>query len=105
MSTSVVTALLPLTRPSATPNKPGSISPRFFNPNTGDTVTLAKIGQIPSPDNATADVTWLELQAIEGNLAKSVFRLQTAGGQPSGGSCAEGTQASVDYAAMYYFLS
>lgn len=68
-------------------------------------MTLTKSGVLPSPDNSTADITWLQLTAVDGDLAKSVFRLQTAGGQPSGNCTVEGAEASVDYAAMYYFLN
>ncbi|WOO79769.1 uncharacterized protein LOC62_02G003284 [Vanrija pseudolonga] len=84
---------------------PQGLLPRFFDPNSNASVTLSKTGVLASPDNSTADITWLQLTAVDGDLAKSVFRLQTAGGQPAGGNCSDGAQASVDYAAMYYFLS
>ncbi|KAL1410112.1 hypothetical protein Q8F55_004115 [Vanrija albida] len=89
----------------ATPNTPGSISPRFFDPETGDTVTLKRTGSVPSPDNSTSNIPWIQLEPIEGNLAKSVFRLQTAGGALDGPCKIEGNLRSVAYSAMYYFLN
>ncbi|KAL1410123.1 hypothetical protein Q8F55_004126 [Vanrija albida] len=90
----------------ATPDAVAAISPRFFDPVTGSSVTLNKVGAINSPDNSTADISWLQLEAIggQGDLASTVYRLQTAGGQLTGPCKIEGNVRSVDYAAMYYFL-
>ena len=47
-------------------------------------VIARKIGDIPSPVDPTTNVDWLELEAIDGqgSLAKYMFRILTARGQP-----------------------
>lgn len=58
----------------------GAISPVFAS--TQDRTVMAKDISLPAPD--AKDVDWLKLGAIEnqGTLAKTGFRLFTAGGQP-----------------------
>lgn len=67
-------------------------SPKFdftsarFNGVADAFVVLARTGDIPSPDDKSVDIDWLYLTALsyagQGKLAKSVFRVETAGGQP-----------------------
>ncbi|KAH9939559.1 hypothetical protein B0H21DRAFT_35619 [Amylocystis lapponica] len=61
-------------------------------------------GTLPSPDNSTTDVAWLEVLSIQGAIAKEVLRLDTVGGQPPA-SCKFGSSQniSVDYTANYLF--
>ncbi|KDQ09116.1 hypothetical protein BOTBODRAFT_179293 [Botryobasidium botryosum FD-172 SS1] len=64
-------------------------------------VVGSKIGDVPAPNNTT-DVDWLELTNAQGDLAKTVFRVQTKGGQPPS-SCKAGTaDISVNYVAQYW---
>ncbi|CCL99212.1 uncharacterized protein FIBRA_01227 [Fibroporia radiculosa] len=39
-------------------------------------------GTLPSPNNATTDIAWLEILNLEGEIAQEVFRYDTVGGQP-----------------------
>ncbi|KAJ7614809.1 hypothetical protein FB45DRAFT_981623 [Roridomyces roridus] len=63
-------------------------------------VIAAKAGDIPSPAGPPA-IDWLELNNVQGNLAKQVFRIDTVNGSPPS-SCQVGeSPISVKYAAMY----
>lgn len=48
----------------------------------GQFVRASRSGSIPSPNNPAVNVAWLQLAAVDGALAKTVYRLNTAGGQP-----------------------
>jgi len=93
--------------PSATGGAP---SPKFdftsggvLKPNPDAYVISAKAGDIPSPTSPT-DVDWLVLNAVQGELADQVFRVDTRGGQPPS-SCTPGSpEISVKYAARYFFF-
>jgi len=80
-------------------------SPGFFS--ASNHVVGAKVGDVKSPINSTRDVDWLDLAAVanQGTLAKSVFRINTAGGQPPTSCAQQGQNLSVEYAAMYWFTS
>lgn len=45
-------------------------------------VVASKEGSTASPTNASLNVPWLQLSAVDGALAKTVFRIDTAGGNP-----------------------
>ncbi|EJD37226.1 hypothetical protein AURDEDRAFT_92431 [Auricularia subglabra TFB-10046 SS5] len=64
-------------------------------------VLAAKAGNMAAP-TGPADVDWLQLNDVQGELAKSVYRVQTRGGQPAA-TCATGQFSSVPYAAQYWF--
>jgi len=49
--------------------------------NTQAFVLAAEVGDIPAPTGAD-DVDWLQLKKIEGQLANTVYRVDTKGGQP-----------------------
>ncbi|KDQ58797.1 hypothetical protein JAAARDRAFT_69216 [Jaapia argillacea MUCL 33604] len=69
------------------------------NPNAF--VVAAKIGDLPAPTGKT-DVDWVQLKAIQGDLASYVFRVATKGGQPPA-SCTPGSPLlSVKYTAQYW---
>lgn len=84
---------------------PASLAQHYFvpNPTTGgqglspkwdftssgkfagnaDAFVVAKgVGSLPSPDDPSKDVAWLEVQAVQGEIADVVFRTDTVGGQP-----------------------
>jgi len=63
-----------------------------------------KTAQIPDPRNATANVAWLQLANLTGSLAKSVFRVDTAGGVQPTSCTTEGQNIEVEYAAKYWFF-
>lgn len=45
-------------------------------------VVGAKTGDVPAPSDADANVDWLSLKGVEGDLASAVYRMDTRGGQP-----------------------
>jgi len=85
------------------------ISPKFdfseySKPNDPYAFVIAStIGDIPAPTGSPNDVDWLELTNIEGDLARTIFRVQTKGGQPPA-YCSPGSpDISVPFAAQYWF--
>jgi len=77
------------------------ISPKFALAANGgaDFSILNKTGTINSPAGAT-NVAWLQLTSIQGTLAKTVFRVDTVGGQPPT-TCTGTSPTSIPYAAKY----
>lgn len=55
-----------------------------FPNNPGAIVFAKKTKSVPSPDNPSSDVPWLELNAISGQLANIIYRINTVSGQPPG---------------------
>ncbi|KZV96100.1 hypothetical protein EXIGLDRAFT_643551 [Exidia glandulosa HHB12029] len=91
-----------VTAPSGT-----GISPKFdftASQKSADAFVLAaKAANIASPAGS-ANVDWLQLNNVQGALAKTVFRVDTKAGQPPA-SCTPGSALiSVPYAAMYWFF-
>jgi len=85
----------------------GSISPVWdfrgdSAPSQPDAFVLAaKVGDLPAP-NHQVDVDWLQLKRVSGDLADSVYRTDTKGGQPPA-SCTPGSAVlQVKYVAKYY---
>lgn len=85
-------------------NTAAGLSPKFARTTSNAYVIAQKAGTLNSPQNATIDVPWLELNGTEGTLAKTVFRLETVNGQPPSSCTVEGAPLSVQYAAMYFFF-
>jgi len=81
------------------------ISPKFALAANGgaDFSILNKTGSINSPAGAT-NVAWLQLTSIQGTLAKTVFRVDTVGGQPPT-TCTGTSPTSIPYAAKYWFFN
>ena len=53
------------------------------NKGNPDAYVVGKsVGTLASPDDPTTDVTWLELDGVEGELADTIFRYDTVNGQP-----------------------
>ncbi|KAM0751034.1 hypothetical protein T439DRAFT_325190 [Meredithblackwellia eburnea MCA 4105] len=79
----------------------GTLTPDFDFSATqgpGQLVLAAKTASVPSPDDPAKDVAWLQLTGKSGNLAKTklgAFLKCTT----------EGEALSVNYAALYYFMS
>jgi len=72
-------------------------------------IIAAKTGDIAAPSDPTVNVDWLELKnggqttpVSSGDLASTVFRIDTAGGQPPT-SCTGAVTTSIPYAASYIF--
>jgi len=72
--------------------------------NANAFILAAKTGDIPAPTDPKDNVDWLMLGNSQGSLAKTVFRLDTAGGQPAA-SCTTGQTASIPYSAIYMFYA
>ncbi|KAF9530388.1 hypothetical protein CPB83DRAFT_850831 [Crepidotus variabilis] len=69
--------------------------------NANAFVLAAKKGNVAAPTGAQ-DVDWLFLQSVSGNLATSIYRAQTKGGQPPA-SCTPGTpDITVPYTSRYW---
>ncbi|KAK4698518.1 hypothetical protein P7C70_g7756, partial [Phenoliferia sp. Uapishka_3] len=86
----------------------GALSPEFdfqVTQGPGEFVIAKRNGSIPAPTNPTKNVAWLELSEVSGELAKTVYRTSTAGGQPPTSCGTSGALLSVDYAALYWFLT
>ncbi|KAI0066824.1 hypothetical protein BV25DRAFT_1848213 [Artomyces pyxidatus] len=91
-------------------NAAGGLSPMFdftsSGPDAGNKnayVIAAKVGDIPAP-TGPVDVDWLRLNRTSGELATTVFRVNTKAGQPPS-SCAPGSPLlSVKYSAKYMFF-
>ncbi|KAI0942061.1 hypothetical protein AcV7_002594 [Taiwanofungus camphoratus] len=75
-----------------------------FNGNPNAFMIGRVNGTLPSPNNATEDVAWLEVLKVSGDIAVEVFRYDTVGGQPPS-SCTYGKSSniSVDYTSKYIF--
>ncbi|KAL5531516.1 hypothetical protein ACEPAG_4393 [Sanghuangporus baumii] len=94
-----------ITSPSGT-----GISPVFDARSTshkGDPnafVLAARAGDLAAP-TGSQDIDWLQLSNVQGDLAKTVLRIDTQRGQPPP-SCTPGSELiSVKYTAAYWFLS
>ncbi|WVR04100.1 hypothetical protein IAU60_001099 [Kwoniella sp. DSM 27419] len=89
--------------PSA--QQPGAISPKFASDI--DFVTVKKTANASAPIDPAKNVPWLQLTALDnqGTLSKTVFRLNTAGGQPPANCSNDGEAVSVQYSAMYWFTA
>jgi hypothetical protein len=73
-----------------------------FAGNPDAFVVAAKVGDIPAP-SGPADVDWLSLKQVQGELATQVFRIFTKGGQPPA-SCTPGdAPITVKYTSQYWF--
>ncbi|KAH8917988.1 hypothetical protein BT69DRAFT_1194997, partial [Atractiella rhizophila] len=84
-------------------------SPEFIFPQEDGTVSAQDyvIGNLtasyPDPVDSKANINWLQLSAIDGQLATGVYRIVTAGGVPPASCDTEGEELDVDYAAFYVF--
>jgi len=68
--------------------------------NAAAFVVATGVGSLPSPAG-NSNVPWLELKNVQGQLANSVFRVETAGGQPPTSCIAGALPLSVKYTAQY----
>jgi hypothetical protein len=72
-----------VTSPSGT-----GISPKWdftsekFAGNANAFVLGAKTGDILAPTDHATNIDWLQLTAVQGELASGIFRVDTVGGQP-----------------------
>lgn len=89
------------------PTNASTTSPKWdftsdrFKGNANAFVIGAKTGDLPSPAGS-ADIDWLSLKNVEGELATSIFRVDTVAGQPPA-SCTPGSaEISVKYTSKYY---
>ncbi|KAJ7659142.1 hypothetical protein DFH06DRAFT_1130701 [Mycena polygramma] len=73
-----------------------------FAGNSTAFVLGAKVGDILAPTDPAANVDWLSLNRVDGDLASQIFRIDTVGGQPPTSCVAGTTPISVKYTAKYY---
>jgi len=66
-------------------------------------VVGAKIGDLPAP-TGKSDVDWVQLKKVEGELADTVYRVDTKGGQPPTSCTAGAPLLSVKYTAQYWLF-
>jgi len=62
----------------------------------------AKVGDLPAP-TGKSDVDWLQLKSVEGELASTIYRVDTKSGQPPSSCTAGAPLLSVKYTAIYWF--
>ncbi|ORY27679.1 hypothetical protein BCR39DRAFT_453828, partial [Naematelia encephala] len=80
-------------------NTSDGLEPRFVG--DGREVIAERNASVSAPN--ADDIPWLELTAVNGTLAKTVFRIDTVRGQPPATCSNEGGLLSVQYAALYVF--
>ncbi|KAF7373946.1 hypothetical protein MSAN_00607000 [Mycena sanguinolenta] len=73
-----------------------------FAGNATAFVLGAKVGDILAPTDPATNIDWLELTAVEGDLASTVFRIDTVNGQPPTSCVAGSPDISVKYTSKYY---
>jgi len=81
------------------------IIPKFASAKDGGKsfTLVSKKASIHAPD--TSNVDWLQLSNVQGDFAKTTFRVDTKAGQPPP-SCKPGSAPiSVPYAAKYWFFA
>ncbi|KAL5537059.1 hypothetical protein ACEPAF_882 [Sanghuangporus sanghuang] len=67
-------------------------------------ILAARTGDLAAP-TGNQDIDWLQLSNVQGDLAKTVLRIDTQRGQPPS-SCTPGSELiSVKYTAAYWFLN
>ncbi|KAJ7302124.1 hypothetical protein DFH08DRAFT_723379 [Mycena albidolilacea] len=92
-----------VTSPSGT-----GISPKWdftsekFAGNANAFVLGAKTGDILAPTDHATNIDWLQLTAVQGELASEIFRVDTVGGQPPTSCVAGDAPISVKYTSKYY---
>jgi len=62
----------------------------------------AKVGDLPAP-TGPSDIDWLQVKNVQGELATTLYRVDTKAGQPPS-SCTAGSTISVKYTAKYWLL-
>ncbi|KZP25028.1 hypothetical protein FIBSPDRAFT_783924 [Athelia psychrophila] len=71
--------------------------------NSNAFVVGAKVGDLPAP-TGPSDIDWVQLKEVAGQLAGTVFRTNTRGGQPPKSCSASSPPVSIKYAAKYWFF-
>lgn len=61
----------------------------------------AKVGDLPAP-TSKSDVDWLQLKNVEGQLADTIYRVETKGGQPPSSCTAGAPLLTVKYTSQYW---
>ncbi|KAL0571272.1 hypothetical protein V5O48_010689 [Marasmius crinis-equi] len=89
-------------------NSSAGISPKWdftsYFDDSSAFVVAARTGDIPAPDDPSDNVDWLQMKGMggQGNLAHSIYRTHTQGGQPPV-KCSSGSEPiTVKYTALYW---
>jgi len=84
-----------------------AISPKWdmtaMKKNANAFVTAAKVATLAAP-TGSGDIDWVQLKNLQGELATSVYRVDTKGGQPPASCTAGSPLLSVKYTAKYYLF-
>ncbi|KAJ7765116.1 hypothetical protein B0H14DRAFT_3116795 [Mycena olivaceomarginata] len=92
-----------VTSPSGTGISPKwDFTSRKFAGNATAFVLGAKTGDILAPTDPATNIDWLQLAAVQGELASEIFRVDTVGGQPPTSCVAGDAPISVKYTSKYY---
>lgn len=63
----------------------------------------AKVGDIPAPTGSN-NIDWVQLRNVEGQLADTVYRVDTKGGQPPASCTVDAPLLTVRYTAKYWLF-
>ncbi|KAI0792339.1 hypothetical protein C8Q75DRAFT_752412 [Abortiporus biennis] len=94
------------------PNPAGGLSPKWdftssgkFQGKSNAFIVVKGKGSLPSPNDPSKDINWLDVVRIDGDAADEVLRTDTRGGQPPS-SCTPGQSPdiSVKYVSFYHFF-
>ncbi|KAI5481350.1 hypothetical protein MNV49_004972 [Pseudohyphozyma bogoriensis] len=66
---------------------------------------VERVAGLNSPDDASADIKWVEFSVEEGALAKTVFQVDTQSGQAPSSCSDSGSILTVAYSAVYVFYA
>jgi len=80
-----------------------STGPRAVLGKAGAYVVGSKKAGIPAPTGAK-DIDWLEVNGVEGQLATTIYRTDTRGGQPPASCKAGSAQITVKYTSKYFLF-
>ncbi|KAJ6468922.1 hypothetical protein C8R45DRAFT_1017849 [Mycena sanguinolenta] len=75
-----------------------------FAGNASAFVLGAKVGDILAPEDPAVNIDWLELNAVQGELASQVFRIDTVNGQPPTSCVAGDPDIQVKYTSQYWLF-
>jgi hypothetical protein len=95
----------PLTGTGISPKWDFSAKGDAFPGNPKAFAVGSKVGDLPAP-TGSKNIDWLQLKVVQGELADTVYRVDTYGGQPPA-SCTPGRDRtlSVKYTAVYCELT
>jgi len=67
-------------------------------------VIASEVGDIPAPTGSPQDIDWVQWTNIQGDFARTIFGVETKGGQPPAYCPAGSPDISVKYTAQYWLF-